>query len=157
MMDNDNFSENSQLTLSYELLSLLRWLANHDEEKLKRIITRALSSGLHEELKKEQRETLDQESSLESDVQHSIIDFLGLLEVLLFEAINEQTVKKALQKNLMPAIDHIDTSVCDDATVRFSVEKATTSADRNPQESPKDMLFKELLKRWKPSKKTILN
>lgn len=152
-MDENTFSEDTQFSLSYELLGLLRWLTIHDQERLKKILTRALETGLHDELKKSVASTKGIGS--DQDVQNSIIDFLGLLETMLFEAMNEHTVKRAIQKNLMPAIDQIDTTVCDDATLRFSVEKAT--ATHNMHENPKELLLKELLKRWKPSKKTILN
>ncbi len=152
-MDDNIFSHDTQFTLSYEFLGLLRWLTLHDQERLKKIITRALETGLHDELKKSA--TITQEFSSDNEVQNSIIDFLGLMETMLFEAMNEHTVKRAIQKNLMPAIDQIDTTVCDDATVRFSVEKAT--ATHTMHENPKELLLKELLKRWKPNKKTILN
>jgi len=153
MMDDNTFFKDTQFTLSYELLFLLRWLTAHDQERLKKIIDRALVSGLQDELK---RGTASMKNSgFEEDAHNSIIDFMDLLETTLFESMNEQTVKRALQKNLMPAIDQIDTSVCDDATVRFSVEKATSAHSHH--ENPKELLLKELLKRWKPSKKNILN
>ncbi len=151
--DDNTFFQDTQFTLSHELIFLLRWLTVHDQERLKKIIDRALAAGLQQELKREI--TNSKHKGFEEDAHNNIIDFLGMLETTLFEAINEQTVKQALQKNLMPSIDQIDTSVCDDATVRFSVEKATST--HNTHENPKDLLLKELLKRWKPSKKNILN
>ena len=88
----------------------------------------------------------------------SMLDFFAMLEELLIESLDEQAVENALEKNLMPAIDQIDSSVCDDATVRFSIEKATSKREKNksPQHL-KETLLKELLKRWKPRKKNILN
>ena len=40
-MNNDSFSHdgNTQFALSYELLHLLKWLEQHDIEKLKKIIS----------------------------------------------------------------------------------------------------------------------
>ena len=52
----------------------------------------------------------------------------------------------------MPTIDHIDSTICDDATVRSSVEKATAKSEQHPKANAQELLFKELLKRWKPSK-----
>lgn len=154
-MTNDNsFFEDTQFTLSYELLFLLRWLTEHDQDRLKKVITRALQAGLQDSIKREVAAV--HHNGFEQEAHNSIIDFLGMLETSLFDAMHEQTAKKALQKNLLPAIDQIDTSVCDDATVRFSVEKAA-SAPHSVQENPKDLLLKELLKRWKPSKKSLLN
>jgi len=156
-MNNNEFSNdnNTQFVLSYELLSLLRWLADHDAEKLKKMISKALSLGLKEEVNRA-RQGKTEEQTLE-EIQHGILDFFGLMEVLLHEAMSENAVQTAMQKNLMPAIEQIDSAVCDDATVRTSIEKATAKIEHNPQENPKEVLFKELLKRWKPQNKNILN
>lgn len=148
-------STDNQFVLSYELICLLQWLMEHDAGKLKKIVAKAISSGLRDRIQKESI-LLENPTGLE-DIQESIIDFFGMLEALLLESLHEHAVKKALEKNLLPAIDQIDSTICDDATVRFSVEKATSDIDRNPQENPKDLLFKELLRRWKPNKKNLLN
>ena len=150
--DNSSDENNNQFVISYELLILLQWLIDNDGKKLKRIITKALTSGLKEEL--QQAENIDP-STIHEDIHYSIVEFFGLLESLLLDTIDEQAVQTAIEKNLMPAIDHIDSTVCDDATVRFSIEKATSKINSNPQENPQEVLFKELLKRWKPSKKKI--
>ena len=145
----------NQFVLSYELICLLQWLMEHDAEKLKKIVSTALASGLQSRI---QKESILPESQTDlEDIQESIIDFFGVLETLLLESLHEHAVKKALENNLMPAIDQIDSTVCDNATVRFSVEKATSDLENNPQENPKDLLFKELLRRWKPNKKNVLN
>jgi hypothetical protein len=86
------------------------------------------------------------------EIQHSIIEFFSMLETLLLESMKEQAVQKAVEKNLMPTIDHIDSTICDDATVRSSVEKATAKSELQPKANAQELLFKELLKRWKPSK-----
>ena len=157
-MNNDSFYSNSntdnQFVLSYELICLLQWLMDHDDHKLKKIVADALASGLKKKFRKNNR--LNDTMSLE-DIQESIVDFFGMLEDLILESLNEQAVKKALEKNLMPSIDHIDATECDDATLRFSIEKATSSIEKNPQENPKELLFKELLRRWKPNKKNVFN
>ena len=80
-----------------------------------------------------------------------------MLEVLLAEASKEHAIERARQQKLLPAIDQIDTSLCDDTTVRFSMEKATSEIGSNPHKNPKDVLFKELLKRWKPADKNLKN
>lgn len=156
MINNDNlFNNKEQLALSYEVLCLLRWLVEHDANKFKKIIMQALRAGLKDELQK--IDTIADFHSLNPDIQDNIADFFGLLEESLFESINELVEKKAREKNLLPAIDQIDTSLCDDATVRFSVEKTTKKLEHNPDINPKDQLFKELLKRWKPHNKIVMN
>ncbi len=155
-MENDIFSENtsSQFVLSYELLALLRWLANHDTDKFKKIIGSALAAGLQDEINKIDK---TEEAVLLAEMQHSITDFLSNLEGLLLEVIGEHVEKRARQQNLLPAIDQIDTAECDDSTVRFSLEKATAKLASNPNANPKELLFKEILKRWKPHNKNIKN
>lgn len=145
--------DNSQLTLSYELLYLLQWLIDNEPEKLKFLIADALEDGLAEELKK----INSGEQHVSEEIQNGIVDFFSLLELLLHESINEQLMKRVMEKKLMPALDHIDGTECDNATVQFSVEKATSKFEREPEKNPQELLFKELLRCWKPSKKTVSN
>lgn len=147
--------DNSQFVLSFELLCLLRWLVECEGDKFKKLINKAMQSGLKEELRYIQKAHVDE--ALMEDVQHSIVEFFGMLEALIADAINEQAIQTALEKNLMPTIDQIDSNVCDDATLRSSLEKATSKIEMNPKENPKEVLFKELLKRWKPHNKNMMN
>lgn len=155
-MSQDPFQNNSQFTISYELLCLMQWLCENDAEKIKKIIGKGLENGLKERMQR--TDDIDaNESIVTEDIQYSIIEFFGLLETLLIESVNELAVKKALEKNLMPAIEQIDTHACDDATVKNSIERATHKLEINPKENPKELLCIELLKRWKPLKKQFLN
>ena len=135
-----------QLVLSYELLQLLEWLIEHEAESLKKIVKRALSKGLSKKLK-------SRELPNAGVIQGSVIDFLELLEILLFESNHEVSVSDVIRKNLMPAIDHIDTSNFNAATVESRAAIASVKKEKNPSENAEELLFKELLKRWKPKKK----
>ncbi|MFT6765711.1 MAG: hypothetical protein ACJAZS_000596 [Alteromonas naphthalenivorans] len=145
-MVNDN-----QLTVSYELLYLIQWLLENESDGLKKLIGQALHNGLKHDL----QEAVNSDLKNTDDIQYSIVDFLALMEGLLHESISEQNMQRILEKKLMPAIDNIDSKECDKATVDFSVEKATFKLESNPEENPQDILFQELLKCWKPTKKTI--
>lgn len=147
--------DNSQFVLSFELLCLLRWLVECEGEKFKKLINKAMQSGLKEELRYAQKAQANE--AMMEEVQYSIVEFFGMLEALIADAINEQAIQTALEKNLMPTIDQIDSNVCDDATLRCSLEKATLKIEMNPKENPKELLFKELLKRWKPQNKNMMN
>ncbi|HXW86229.1 MAG TPA: hypothetical protein VEK38_02700 [Candidatus Bathyarchaeia archaeon] len=147
-MHDNNFSHNAQLAISYELLCLLSWLTDHDSEKLKKLITKALASGLQKKIQQ-----IDHHN--QEELYHSIIDFFNLLESLLDNAIKEQIVQQAKEKKLLPAIDQIDTTICTDAIVQSSLEKATVTMEDNPEKNPKEVLFNELLKRWKPHNKYV--
>lgn len=145
-MVNDN-----QLTVSYELLYLVQWLLENESDELKKLINHALENGLKQDL----QTATNSELKNTEDIQYSIVDFLSLLETLLHENISEQNMRRIMEKKLMPAIDNIDNKECDKATVDFSVEKATSKIENNPEQNPQEILFKELLKCWKPNKKTI--
>lgn len=156
MNDNNSFSHDSssQFALSYELLHLLQWLTRNDADKLKKIIAKAIAQGLHEEIQKTDNMS---DSSLLQDMHHSMIDFFELLDELLFDAMAERTEKKAREKNLLPTIDLIDSTFCDNETVRSSIEKTTKKLDHHPTINAQEQLFKELLKKWKPVGKNNMN
>jgi hypothetical protein len=156
MNSSNSFSHdsNSQFALSYELLHLLQWLSTHDTDKLKKLISKAVAQGLHDEI--QLMEQINDQNVLQ-DMHQNMIDFFSTLDDLLFESINEHLEKKARQKNLLPTLDHIDSSLCDIETMRLSIETTTKKLDNFPNTNPKEQLCKELLKKWKPVDKNCLN
>jgi hypothetical protein len=146
--------DSDKLVISYELLQLMDWIVEHESETLKKLITKAIKHGFDDQLKdaKNYKDLYTPEQ-----MQNTIVDFLSLLELLLFEANNEQEVSNIIQKNIMPAIDNVDTKNCDSSTVKASIAVATSKVQRNPKENPQEVFLKELLKRWKPDKDTTLN
>lgn len=144
---NDN-----QCTLSYELLIVLQWLIDHEAPRLKKMILKGLANGLADQLQRQEAAPQNVD-----EMHDSIIEFFALLENILIEASNEQTMQQVLEKNLLPALDQIDSSICDDATVRFSIERATAKSTRKTGETAQQVLFRELLRNWKPHNKKELN
>lgn len=149
-MNNNSFSHdsNAQFALSYELLHLLKWLAENDVDKLKKIINKAIAHGLHDEI---QNTSYLTDSDNIEEMHHSIVDFFELLNSLLTKGLNEHIKQKAKQKNLLPTIDQFDRSLFDSDVIRHSMETATKQLELDPQVNPKEQLCKELLKQWKPS------
>ncbi len=144
--DNDD----SQFVVSFELLCLLQWLFENEQETMKKLINKAFSNGLFEKLHRRERKC-------QEELQQSVLDFFSLLETLLYELLSEDEVKKIVQRNLMPSIDKIDSILYNDSNLAASVAKATAAYENNPKQNPNDILCKELLKHWKPSKKIALN
>jgi hypothetical protein len=142
--------DNEQFVLSYELLALMRWIIQHESKSLKRIITRALSRGL----RKSFHTSDDTNAPLDDtqELQHAIVEFLELMDTLLWDVTEERAQKDALERNLMPALDQIDTSVCNESIIKSSLARASSKLERNPSQNAKDVLYKELLKQWKPCK-----
>lgn len=153
MKDDIMAPANNQFVISHELLYLLQWIVEHGSQELKQLVGKALAAGLRERMHSADSEMLNSEEMQE----YSIVDFFSLLESLLIETINEQAMLKAHEKNLLPALDHIDSTVCDSATVRSSLEKATTKMNKHPDANAQQLLFEEILKRWKPNKKATMN
>lgn len=144
----------TQLVLSYELLCLLQWLIEHDSDKLKKMVTKAVSHGLYEQVRG--LETRKSEP-LNDDMQHNILDFLGFLEASLAQALHQHVEMKAKNSNLMATVEQLDTTLYNPDIMMSSLEKTTVLSDKNPDLNPQELLYKELLKRWKPEKKSALN
>jgi hypothetical protein len=142
--------ENTQFELSYEFLALLKWLVENEPENLKKIISRAVRSNFLSKVGTSEKVNAE-------FVQSSIVDFLELIDTLLLEVSHEKRVKKAVENNLMPALEQIDSTAFDSSTLQTSLDKATAALEAFPEKNPKDLLCTELLKRWKPLKKSQLN
>ncbi len=155
-MNNDSFSHNgnTQFALSYELLHLLKWLEQHDIDKLKKIITKAVAHGLHDEI---QKTSAHGNHNILEEMHHGVVDFFELMDTLLNDAINEHIEKRAREKNLLPTLDHFDGSLLDHETVRTSIENTTKKLDAYPHINAKDQLCKELLKQWNPLNSDCMN
>lgn len=143
---NFNQFDDNQFTISPELLTVMARIVDDYPEELQVLIQKAqrsLGAG---------HRTLDEEYA-----HDSIIDFLSLMELFAFQAKNEVEVDTHLAKQLMPAIDHIDGIAYDHETVASSIEHASAKKNKHPQVNAQEVLYKELLRRWKPAKKTIMN
>jgi len=150
---NNFFDDNSHFVISFELLELLRWLVEHDQEGLKKVIHKCLHQGLKQNILA--RKDINNDATTE-ELHHYIIDFFSLLEILMQEVIQEENVDTVMKRSILPAINNIDTTMYDASTLSSSIAKAT-SLGKNSHQSPKEILCKELLKRWKPAKKASYN
>lgn len=152
MFENDYFGDN-QFVISYELLALLLWIIEHEDETLSNLVKKAFASGLKDKMP---QNIQINDAHLLEEAQQAIIDFFSIMESHMIESMHEQSVQKAIAKNLLPSIDQIDTAVCDDETVRLSVEN-TTNMPTNSNETPKETLCRELLRNWNPQKNKVVN
>jgi len=138
--------------VSYELLQILQWFLEHEQEALKDLLAYALSNGLQGELERVARIKNNQHDL--HPLKGSIVDFFSLIEALVYEIKHEQDTQQVTQRALVPMIDKIDRAHCaDQSAMKISIAKATAAAQNIRGSNPKEVLCKELLKRWKPSKK----
>lgn len=139
-----NFKNNDDhFIISQELIIVMQKIIEQYSDELKEIVKKAAT-------KHQNDQPFDAQ-----EAQETILDFLSLFEVLLYETTDEQKVNVQLQKQLMPSIKQIDLTSCDSDIVDSSVENASQKIEDNPKANPQEVLFKELLKQWKPSKETV--
>lgn len=154
MADQNFLNDNTHFVISYELLQLLQWLLENEQESLKKIIHKALGQGLEKKLQTLKSAHHEQNGQ---ELQQNIIDFFSLLEILMTETINEHNFDDIMQRSMIPEIDHIDMHMYESDAVNSSIAKATSAAKSNKGQNPQEVLYKELLRRWKPAKKSILH
>lgn len=143
---NFNQFDDNQFTISPELLTVMAHIVDEHPQDLQALIQKAqrsLGAG-HKELD-------------DSFAQDCIIDFLSLMELFAYQAKQEVEVDTHIAKQIMPAIDHIDGKACDHEIVASSVEHASAQKIKHPNINAQEVLYKELLRRWKPAKKTVMN
>ena len=142
------------LSLSPELLYILQWILENEQETLKAIMRRALTQGDLQHM----QTFLELSEDDVAEAHQTIIDFFTALEATLSITVEEDSVKSTLARAMLPALDKIDTDGCDSITVASSAEHAAVKHEKNPSTNPQELLFQELLKRWKPHKTpTIVN
>ena len=148
----NNKSTEQQFVVSKELIQLLRWLVENEPENLKNLVNQALEDGLQEELQPQQPRT----ENNHEETQQSVIDFFSLLESLLHEVNGGNDEDEHTQSRTMfPALNHIDSNICDHNTLAVSAAKASSQLPEDEEASQadaKEALCKALIKYWKPDK-----
>lgn len=142
--------------ISHELLKLLEWLMDHEQESLGKLVKRIVHQDafIHAQI---------DPHAQEEDLQQSIVDFFAMLDSLVNESLHNEEAETIIQRLRLPALDNLDTRLYDAATVATSIEKATQAAVKAEKShklskkvaTPKDVLCKELLRRWKPHKSSV--
>lgn len=140
----DRFTDH--LVITPELLVLMRRLVTDHEHDLKALVSKVVT-----------KKSSGDDVADPQEAQAIILEFFALMEHLLEQAHQEQEVAQHLQKQLMPSLNHIDQTSCDHHMVSSSAQSAIDQMRSNAQANPQELLFKEILKHWKPSKKTILH
>jgi hypothetical protein len=144
--------QDQHLNISDELLTAIGWLVTYEQESLKKIITNALHNGLQEALTQAPKRNKE----LTPDaIQATVFELFMLLEALVHESQHETEATTFLQRSLVPAINRIDMKSCDETAVALSAAKATAAAGNGG--NSKEVLCRELLRRWKPAKKPTLH
>ena len=155
-MNNESFFEGSHLVVSYELLQFLRWIITNEPEALNVLIRQACEEGVLDSGAPSETSAGIQDAAHHEELRQSVIDFFDLLELKLHETRKENEAPTPNQA-FRPAVDSIDSSLCDENTVSLSVAQATSQLTLNTPQHAKETLYKELLKNWKPRNKHLLH
>lgn len=144
--------QDQHVMVSDELLTVIAWLVTYEQETLKKILVNALQHGLQDAL----TQAAEQNKELSAQtIQATIFDLFILLEDLVHEVQHESETTTFVQRSLVPAINRIDMSSCNEEIVSISAAKATAAAGSGA--NAKEVLCRELLRRWKPAKKSEFN
>lgn len=155
-MKKDTMLQGEQFVISYELLYLLHWLLKYEETELSKLINKSFIKGVQEKA-----ETSDALTDLQltEDMQNSIVDFFNFMEQEISD-LSDQESTKAMNKDVMQTLDHLDPKILDLNTIKTTISKRASKKTKRDQ-SNKNQFFKELLKQWKPKKeknrKNIMN
>lgn len=149
----NSLESQDQLVISYELLCLLHWLIEHDTTKIQRMIHAALKKGLYRQITHKEHKSNIQ--SLDQ-AQQTMSEFFIILEALFLDTLTTYEDAQTTQKDTLPELDRIDTKDYDSSTVQLSIEQATKNAHKS-ENTLQELLFQELLRRWKPNKNSIIN
>lgn len=98
--------DSNQMNISYELLMLLQWMLEHEQEAIKKLINKSLHTGLQQQLEAVTSQRERQQAAVE--LQDSIIDFFMLLETQIHDLMNEDHTQEVIQRNMLPALKQVD-------------------------------------------------
>jgi hypothetical protein len=147
-MNHESVFDHHHLIVSYELLQLLRWIITTEPESLKIIMHNAIQNGFLEHMTRMRTAQGTQQSN--EELQQTVIEFFEMLEIELHDAATNVQGEAPAQKALNPAIQHVDSSLCDEETLAVSVAQATSQLKTHTPQQAKEMLCKEILKNWRP-------
>ena len=142
-------NEHSHLMLSWELLAFLVWATRHGKNHLNALIGHAYKAGLEHDIHKIKHlaHTYDGMEAMQDQIVH----FFDLLEEILSEARATNLRKRTQNTQLGVIAEHVDHTMCDEETIRTSLEQAASHACKNSSAgTAKQLLAREILKRWKP-------
>ncbi len=175
---------NSSLSLSFELVYLMKWLLQHEKKMLNALVKHAIKNGFAHDLKKindhNHTETADQ-------FYTTILDFLVFFEDTLINNLDSITLDQETERSILPAIKKMDNGNFDIQTMRASIQQTKevlSQTQKNhtqkqaqstleptgsqslsqqhtqpepSQEEVKKLLFEHILKNWNPSKNDLAN
>lgn len=168
----------AQISLSFELISLLNWLLRHEKTMLNSMLRQALEHGFAEELEKIDAASIATAES--EELYNTVLDFLDYLEQSLIKNLESIHVDNKTKDAIMPTLQKLEADSLDHKTLWLSMQQTKArmlkAKQLIPQQQPKvpkaegtgttktnhtehanKILFEQLLKNWKPNNKDVMN
>ena len=152
---------NSNLSVSAELIHLLGWLLKHERKALLYLVNKSVASGLLTEI--------DQHSNVLYDEKlHAILhDFLAFMEESLVESVQNTPTGAQVEEKLISDVRKIDSCALNKKILKQSIhqvkkhlhyrDQTKNAPESTPNKDAARLLFKQLLKNWKPTKQDLEN
>lgn len=164
----------TDLSLSLELICLMDWVVKNQKNQLNLLVKHAVENGFVRELEK-----IDGNDHSNVDrLYNSVIEFLTLLERYLIQNLEKYELSENQTNEIIPAIKKLNMENIDLKTLWLSLQQtkvqlnkkqkkliqiAGATKDTNPNNlvetnpNSTSILFEQILKNWKPTKKEIVN
>lgn len=142
MANNERF-ESDQLVLTPELLAFMHRIMSEHEREFRNLASKILA-----------KKPIDPTIIPPQAAQEVIVGFFSMMDDILEETYQTNEIAAHTQRQLLPSLEHIDCTNLDPQAVMTSVQRATDVAQNMPNVDAQEVLYQELLNRWKPSKKT---
>ncbi|MFH1832196.1 MAG: hypothetical protein ABH827_05365 [bacterium] len=154
---------NSSLSLSLELICLLSWLLKNEKHMLNDVVKEAIKNGLIHDINKLE---LEEMSKITEDLDTTILDFLIYLEDSLADNLKTVPYHAKAETDITPTLKKIESIGFNPNTLRTSIKQVKAQIIKEKQHNPKvstdteyakQVLFKQIIKNWKPSSKDTMN
>jgi len=155
----------AHISLSFELISLIRWIIKNERNLLNNLVKQAVEHGFAEELNNVQ--TTPDPKSANDHMAHNVLDFLEFLEDSMMKNLESIQVDNKTKDVILPTLQRLEAGNLDVKTVLLSLQqtKARLTKGQNKQQTQQSLdeqeasliLFQQLLKNWKPNNKEIVN
>lgn len=151
----------TNISLSFELICLLNWLLKNKKQDLNSLTKQALENGFLQDL---EALSYAEEQKEPDQLYTTVLEFLIFMEESLAKNLETIYLDNATKEAIYPALKKIDLGNLDAKTILISMQQTKSKIRLNRKKSleqnkqnPTNILWEQILKNWKPTKKEPMN